>query len=234
GQAWTRTVRVPVTTLDALVARHGLPTFIKIDVEGFEAEVIRGGDFRRWRPRVVLVEATKPNTTIPSHEEWEKVLLDAGYVFAYFDGLNRFYLRPEDQELQKHFEIPVNVFDDYQPFEYVRQIRLLDETRKDLNNKLITETALRGACEKTLNSVWTDHNQVNERLGQLAAQYQQLLKVMESLAGPLTGLEQIGPLSFGLARRMAAGAKRFPSAARFIRFGLRSAISLKKKLKRSV
>jgi FkbM family methyltransferase len=33
---------VPVTTLDALIAAHGLPRFTKIDVEGFEAEVLRG------------------------------------------------------------------------------------------------------------------------------------------------------------------------------------------------
>lgn len=42
GQAWTKRVTVPVTTLDALIARHGKPAFIKIDVEGFENEVLFG------------------------------------------------------------------------------------------------------------------------------------------------------------------------------------------------
>jgi FkbM family methyltransferase len=41
-QRWTRSIRVPMTTLDALVARHGEPRFVKIDVEGFEDEVIAG------------------------------------------------------------------------------------------------------------------------------------------------------------------------------------------------
>jgi FkbM family methyltransferase len=40
GQSWVKTIRVPMTTLDLLVARHGKPSFVKIDVEGLEAEVL--------------------------------------------------------------------------------------------------------------------------------------------------------------------------------------------------
>jgi FkbM family methyltransferase len=39
---WTEAVEVPATTLDALIARYGLPRFCKIDVEGYEADVLRG------------------------------------------------------------------------------------------------------------------------------------------------------------------------------------------------
>lgn len=42
GQQWTKTIEVSMTTLDALIARHGVPRFIKIDVEGYEAEVLAG------------------------------------------------------------------------------------------------------------------------------------------------------------------------------------------------
>jgi len=42
GVAWQDRHEVPVTTLDALIAQHGVPRFCKIDVEGFEAEVLAG------------------------------------------------------------------------------------------------------------------------------------------------------------------------------------------------
>ncbi|GHJ49269.1 hypothetical protein Cs7R123_66110 [Catellatospora sp. TT07R-123] len=42
GVRWDRTVEVPVTTLDELIARHGEPAFCKIDVEGYEVDVLRG------------------------------------------------------------------------------------------------------------------------------------------------------------------------------------------------
>lgn len=40
--SWDESVEVAVTTLDALIAAHGEPAFIKIDVEGLEPEVLRG------------------------------------------------------------------------------------------------------------------------------------------------------------------------------------------------
>ena len=42
GVRWAEATMVPATTLDALIARHGLPRLCKIDVEGYEAEVLRG------------------------------------------------------------------------------------------------------------------------------------------------------------------------------------------------
>lgn len=122
------TVEVPMTTLARICADHvGDHTidFLKVDAEGFERPVLEGADWDRWRPRVVVVEATEPNRPIPNHEAWEDVLTAAGYRFVLFDGLNRFYVRDEEPALVAPLSAPANVFDEYVPYEHVRALQQL-------------------------------------------------------------------------------------------------------------
>lgn len=41
-QSWDEVITVPMTTLDKLIEDHGVPDFVKIDVEGHEHDVLRG------------------------------------------------------------------------------------------------------------------------------------------------------------------------------------------------
>jgi FkbM family methyltransferase len=110
-------VRVPTRTLESVCREFakGEIHFLKVDVEGSESEVLEGADFSKFRPWIVLVEATEPNTTRASHEAWEPILTGAGYAFRYFDGLNRFYVAEEKlAELSAAFDAPPNWFDHYQ------------------------------------------------------------------------------------------------------------------------
>jgi FkbM family methyltransferase len=140
-RAQGRTIRertVPVLTLADVCARHvpGPIDFLSIDVEGHERAVLAGGDWRRWRPRVVVVEATRPWSTVPTHHLWEDILLAADYRFGAFDGNNRYYVRAEDADLLPRLAVPVNIFDAYEPYHYVRRIADLEgalaQTREQL------------------------------------------------------------------------------------------------------
>jgi FkbM family methyltransferase len=135
---------MPVTTLGAVLERHAPATvdFVSIDVEAHEREVLEGVDWTRHRPRVVIVEATRPNQRAPAHEQWEPILLGQGYLFATFDGLNRFYVREEDRSLADRLAVPANVFDDFIPWLYAKRIRELEQS--------LAETGLQLAAAETL------------------------------------------------------------------------------------
>ncbi len=92
-----RTVKMPMLTMAELCARRGVTEidFLKIDVEGAEADVLHGNDWQRFRPKVIVAEAIQPGSGEPAWSEWEPYLLAQGYVFTLFDTLNRFYVAAE-------------------------------------------------------------------------------------------------------------------------------------------
>jgi hypothetical protein len=87
--------------------------------------VISGGDWEHWRPRVAVIESTRPHSPELGDLSWEPFLVGHGYCFAYFDGLNRFYVRREDADLLRHFQTPVCVFDEFVPYHYLYRIERL-------------------------------------------------------------------------------------------------------------
>jgi FkbM family methyltransferase len=96
-----RTMRMPMMTLARLCEQHGADDidFLKVDVEGGEADVLAGGDWRRFRPKVIVIEAVMPGSNEPAWGEWEPFLVAQGYRFALFDTLNRFYVAAEAPEI---------------------------------------------------------------------------------------------------------------------------------------
>jgi FkbM family methyltransferase len=100
-----RTLRLPVTTLAKIGEELGEQLggkpidFLKIDVEGAEADVLFGGDWQRVRPKVLVIEAVAPGSGEPAWQEWEPFLLARNYRFVLFDTLNRFYVAQECPEI---------------------------------------------------------------------------------------------------------------------------------------
>jgi FkbM family methyltransferase len=128
-------IEVDVVPLSEITARHARShvDFLKIDVEGAERSVIESGEWRAFRPRVVVVEAITPVAQEPSWFGWEGLLFDAGYCFALFDGLNRYYYRAEEPNLRSRLAVPANILDGY----VTAQFRALENRIQELEAKLI-------------------------------------------------------------------------------------------------
>jgi hypothetical protein len=77
-------------------------------VEGAERSVLEGCDFARFSPWIVMIEATEPLSTIETHRLWEGILASVNYDFTLYDGLNRFYLASEKEDLQPALVFPAD------------------------------------------------------------------------------------------------------------------------------
>jgi len=169
---------ITVDTLSNILSKVNPPIihFLKIDVEGAEKAVLNGTDLKRFRPWIIVVESTIPNSPIQEYSSWEPYLLDNLYDFAYFDGLNRFYVAHEKSALISEVNIPPNVFDQF-------------ITIRELSNKNETFSILQLAekMDKSLTEGFNQQQILLETNKHLTNENSQLQQTIDSLN---TSLEQ--------------------------------------------
>jgi FkbM family methyltransferase len=180
--------KVPVTTLEDICTEYAPQEihFLKIDVEGFENFVIEGANFSLFRPWILVIEATKPNSIIEMHTLWEESLLSKNYVFGYADGLNRFYVAKEHDELLLVFRYPPNVFDAFARAEQVKsdlKVQQCEVKVQDLeglaHERQMQLLAMQNAIDELTVQRQTNHDELN-------ALHQRLLDIYSSNSWRLT------------------------------------------------
>jgi FkbM family methyltransferase len=147
-------IQVAAITVDELLAPYAGRDihWLKIDVEGTELDVLRGWNATRDRPWIMVVEATVPSCPEECYEEWEPILIAADYHFAYFDGLSRFYVAKEHNDLADSFRKPPNVFDGFLRADLVAAMAQRDEAAAQLALVVRENVQLTARLKATLNS----------------------------------------------------------------------------------
>jgi FkbM family methyltransferase len=142
--------------------------FMKIDVEGGELGVLQSGDWERFRPRLLIVEATVVNSKEENWQTWEPILIEANYHKVWFDGLNSFYLRQEDLVLRHAFRLPPNIHDGFETAELAglkKAVRDSESGREALRQQieaLFSRRAFRGLARF---ANWPELKKLAELLG---------------------------------------------------------------------
>lgn len=114
---WTyREILVPTITLASLLEFMGEDPihWLKIDVEGMEADVLASWGDHPARPAALVIEATKPSTQEQTHAEWHSMVASRGYSEVLFDGLSRYFIHETEVHRCEALALSPNVFDGFQ------------------------------------------------------------------------------------------------------------------------
>ncbi|ADL02592.1 FkbM family methyltransferase [Brevundimonas subvibrioides] len=169
-------ITVETRRLDSVWKEHvgdACVDFLKIDAEGAEHAIVASTDFRIYRPRIIVLEATEAFSQRAAWATMEPLILGADYLFAYFDGLNRYYVRSEDADRLAAFALPPCLFDNFTPCAVVDLQGRIDE--------------LTGAFHHQNDLITLQRNQMdlirNEALGIAQTAFDRLAESLDAL-GP--------------------------------------------------
>jgi FkbM family methyltransferase len=167
------TREVPVKTLSSILSETGVDRInvLKVDVEGFEEKVLDGNDWGRFRPEVVVVEATYPNTPIRRPTNIRGSMEARGYRHVYFDGLNDFYLERE-VAAPEGLSLPPNIFDRFMSRHTVDLKKAADEFARK-NERMRSEIA---DLRKTADELGCENAHLEGENGRLKKSAEQMRK----------------------------------------------------------
>lgn len=91
--------KIPVEPLAKIFKQQKVTaiSFMKVDVEGFEYEVLAGNDWKLYRPEVICIEANHVE------KDWHGLLKSNGYVLGFSDGLNEYHVDKNKPERLERF-----------------------------------------------------------------------------------------------------------------------------------
>jgi hypothetical protein len=200
---------LPVGTLAGILtdARPRHIDVLKVDVEGFEEKVLSGNDWERFRPSVVLVEATYPESAERRPTNIRGFMEQRGYRHVHFDGLNDFYLE-RSFPLPAGLTLPPNVFDRFVSHQIadlrdeVGSLRTSFTAAEDYNRSLLAElekqtaanALLTSAHEKafqTTNVLAAESRRLGLRLAQLEPENRRLRDATEQMRGEILTLNRL-------------------------------------------
>jgi FkbM family methyltransferase len=138
---------VGIRPLKAILKENKAPRihFLKIDVEGFEYEVIQGNDWKKYRPEVVCIEANHMS------KDWRPMLKTAKYKFFIADGLNEYYVAEESWKRTENFGERI-VEADYHALKQHQQQSWSEDSRNlaQLNKMASEQQKLIRSLERTI------------------------------------------------------------------------------------
>ena len=160
------------STLRDVFEAAGAPRIdvLKVDVEGLEEQVLLGNNWERYRPSIVMVEVTYPETAIRRPTGITRHLEAIGYRHLYFDNLNDFFA-DTDFDVSNGMILPPNVFDNFVRYEVVS----LREETVSLRTSFLTASeyahaleADRGSLETQARALQAEHVNLQGSLDSLA------------------------------------------------------------------
>lgn len=132
----SRTIEVDVVPFQDVAQNICRPVdFLKIDVEGYERQILRSIDWDSPPARILVIEATRPNSRERCDHEWRDLIPANQYEFALFDGLNCFYAL-RSSNLAASLAAPANIFDNYVRASQLAELAQLRETIDQLTQDM--------------------------------------------------------------------------------------------------